>query len=127
MAVMTPTHTIAADLDRKEVHFTIGGYWDPEGMKRFLFELGEAAKPLMKRGEPFSALGDLREFMPQDRDTSNAIRDSIIAGTHNGLRRFAVISSASLVRMQYRRIAQAVEVEFFDSLAEGTAWLRRPG
>lgn len=124
---MTPTHTISSDLDRAEVHFTIGGYWDPEGMKRFLFELGEAAKPLMKRGEPFGALGDLREFMPQDRDTSNAIRDSISAGARNGLRRFAVISSASLVRIQYRRIAQAVEVEFFDSVAEATIWLRRPG
>ena len=126
MSVMTPTHTISVDLDRAEVHFAIGGYWDLQGMKRFLADLGDAAKPLMKRSQPFSALGDLREFMPQDRDTSNAIRDSIIAGTHNGLRRFAVISSASLVRMQYRRIAQAVEVEFFDSMAEATAWLRRP-
>jgi hypothetical protein len=127
MSVMSPTHTISADLDRAEVHFTIGGYWDPEGMKRFLFDLGEAAKPLMKRREPFCALGDLREFVPQDRDTSNAIRDSIIAGKHNGLRRFAVLSASPLVRMQYRRIAQAVEVEFFDSWAEATAWLRRPG
>jgi SpoIIAA-like len=127
MSVMTPTHAISADLDRQEVHFAIGGYWDPEGMKRFLFDLGEAAKPLIKRGEPFRVLGDLREFMPQDRDTSNAIRDSIIAGTHNGLQRFAVISAAPLVRMQYRRIAQAVEVEFFDTMADATAWLRRPG
>jgi hypothetical protein len=127
MSVMSPTHTISTDLDHAEVHFTIGGFWDLEGMKRFLFDLGEAAKPMMKRGEPFNALGDLREFVPQDRDTSNSIRDSISAGARNGLQRFAVISSSSLVRMQYRRIAQAVEVEFFDSWVEATAWLRRPG
>ena len=127
MSVMTPSQSIAADLDRAEVHFTIGRYWDPAGMKQFLFDLGEAAKPLMKRGEPFSALGDLREFMPQDRDTSNAIRDSIIAGTRNGLRRFAVLSASPLVRLQYRRIAQSVEVEFFDNSVEAIAWLRRPG
>jgi len=127
MSVMTPSHTISADLDRGEVHFTIGGYWDLVGMQKFLLDLGEAAKPLIKSGKPFGALGDLREFMPQDHETSNAIRDSISAGTRNGLRRFAVISSASLVRMQYRRIAQSVEVEFFDSWAEATAWLRRPG
>jgi hypothetical protein len=29
--------------------------------------------------------------------------------------------------MQYRRIAQSVDVEFFDTMAEATAWLRRPG
>jgi hypothetical protein len=127
MSVMTPSHTISADLDRSEVHFAIGGYWDVAGMQSFLAALGEAAKPLIKSGKPFSALGDLREFMPQDRDTSNAIRDSISAGTRNGLRRFAVISASSLVRMQYRRIAQSVDVEFFDTMAEATAWLRRPG
>ena len=68
MSVMTPTQSISADPDRAEIHFTIGGYWDLAGMKQFLFDLGEAAKPLMKRGEPFGALGDLREFMPQDRE-----------------------------------------------------------
>jgi len=126
MSVMTPTQSISADPDRAGIHFTIGGYWDLAGMKQFLFDLGEAAKPLMKRGEPFGALGDLREFMPQDRETSNAIRDSISAGTRNGLRRFAVLSASPLVRMQYRRIAQSVDVEFFDSAAEAIAWLRRP-
>lgn len=124
---MTPTHTIASDLDHAEVHFTIGGYWQLPDMQQFLFDLGEAAKPLMKRGEPFNVLGDLREFVPQDRDTSNAIRDTITTGTRNGLRRFAVLSASPLVRMQYRRIAQAVEVAFFDNWAEATAWLRRPG
>jgi hypothetical protein len=126
MGAMTPTHTISTDLNRAEVHFTIGGYWKPAEMNQFLLDLGEAAKPLMKHGKPFGALGDLREFVPQDRETSNAIRDSISAGARNGLTRFAVISASPLVRMQYRRIAQAVEVEFFDNWAEATAWLRQP-
>lgn len=125
MSVMTPTHTITADASRAEVHFAIGGYWDLAGMKRFLFELGEAAKPFMKAGVPFHVLGDFRDFMPQDRATADAIRDSIEAGARNGLRRFAVVAAAPLVRMQYRRIAQATEVDYFDTAAEGLAWLRR--
>lgn len=122
---MTPTHSITADRDHAELHFAIGGYWEPEGMKRFLFDLGEAAKPFMKAGTPFHALGDFKDFMPQDRATADAIRDSISAGTRNGLKRFAVVSAAPLVRMQYRRIAQAAEVEYFDSRAEAIIWLRR--
>lgn len=122
---MTPTHTITADRDRAEVHFAIGGYWDEAGMKRFLFDLGEAAKPFMKAGTPFAVLGDFKDFMPQDRATADAIRDSIAAGTRNGLRRFAVLAAAPLVRMQYRRIAQAAEVEYFDTKAEALEWLRR--
>ncbi len=126
MTVMTPTHTITADRDRAEVHFVIGGYWDLEGMKRFLFDLGEAAKPFMRSGVPFHAIGDFKDFMPQDRATADAIRDSIEAGTKNGLKRFAVVAAAPLVRMQYRRIARSSEVEYFDTMAEALAWLRRP-
>jgi hypothetical protein len=125
MSAMTPTHTITALRDHAEVHFAIGGLWDLEGMKRFLFDLGEAAKPFMKAGTPFDVIGDFTGFVPQDRATADAIRDSIAAGTRNGLRRFAVLAASPLVRMQYRRIAQGAEVEYFESRAEATAWLRR--
>lgn len=124
MTVMTPTHSITADRDRAELHFAIGGYWDVAGMQRFLFDLGEAAKPFMKAGTPFCALGDFKDFLPQDRATADAIRESIDAGSRNGLKRFAVVSAAPLVRMQYRRIAQGTEVEYFDSRAEAITWLR---
>lgn len=122
---MTPTHSITADRDHAEVHFAIGGLWDHAGMMRFLFDLGEAAKPFMKEGRPFSALGDFKDFMPQDRATADAIGDSIAAGAKNGLRRFAVVAAAPLVRMQYRRIARGAEVEYFDTRAEALTWLRR--
>lgn len=125
MSVMNPTHTIAADRDHAEVHFAIGGYWDLAGMKRFLFDLGEAAKPFMKAGKPFSALGDFRDFMPQDRATADAIGNSIAAGGRNGLRRFAVVAASPLVRMQYRRIAHGTEVEYFETTAAALAWIRR--
>lgn len=123
---MTPTHTISVDRDRAELHFAIGGFWDLAGMQRFLSELTEAAKPFMKAGASFSVLGDFKDFMAQDRATADAIRDSINAGTRNGLKRFAVLSAAPLVQMQYRRIAQGAEVEYFDTLPEAIAWLRRP-
>jgi hypothetical protein len=126
MSAMTPTHTISADHDSGELYFAIGGYWDVEGMQRFLLELGEVAKPFLKAGVPFSVLGDFKDFVPQDRATADAIRDSISAGSRNGLKRFAVLAASPLVRMQYRRIAQSTEVEYFETKAEAIAWLRRP-
>jgi hypothetical protein len=125
MSVMTPTHTITADPAHAEVHFAIGGYWDEAGMKGFLDALGAAARPFLKAQVPFGVLGDFKDFMPQDRATADAIRDSIAAGSRNGLRRFAVLGASPLVRMQYRRIAAATAVAYFDTRPEALAWLRQ--
>lgn len=125
MSVMTPTHSITADAGRAELHFAIGGYWDRAGMERFLGELGEVARPFLKDRAPFTVLGDFKDFMPQDRATADAIRDSIETGSRNGLKRFAILNAAPLVRMQYRRIAAGTEVEYFDTKVEALDWLRR--
>ena len=125
MAVMTPTHTITADATRAELHFAIGGYWDRAGMERFLGELAAVAQPFMKAHAAFTVLGDFKDFMPQDRATADAIRNSIEAGARNGLRRFAVLNAAPLVRMQYRRIAAGTEVQYFETKVKAIDWLRR--
>lgn len=124
MATLDPVHAITTDRDHAEVHFTIGGFWNGETMRQFLFDLGEAAKPFMKAGTPFSAMGDLREFVPQDRQTADAIRDSIAAGRRNGLQRFAVVTTSAMVKLQYRRITDGLTVEFFDEPHAARAWLR---
>ncbi|MEM6267376.1 MAG: STAS/SEC14 domain-containing protein [Pseudomonadota bacterium] len=124
MASLAPTHVITRDERHRELHFAIGGFWTLEAMKDFLFELGEAAKPFMREHAPFTALGNLREFVPQDRATADAIRDSLLAGTQNGLKRFAVVSPPALVKMQYRRIGAGLDIEFFDDEVSARAWLR---
>jgi hypothetical protein len=70
MSSMKPMHTISADAGRAEVHFATGGYWYPAGMKQFLFDLGEAAKPLMKKVKTFTALGDFSDFSDFVRRTA---------------------------------------------------------
>lgn len=125
MASLAPSHSISVDRTRAELHFAISGLWTSAGMQEFLAELLDRAKPLLRDNAPFSALGDLTDFVPQDRETAQVIRDSILAGRRQGLARFAVVSSAPLVRMQYRRIAEGIEVEFFDTSEEARRWLRR--
>ena len=124
MASLAPTHTIHADSARGELHFAIGGFWTRAAMEEFLKDLTRAGLPFLQAGRDFSALGDLSEFVPQDRETAAAIRDSLIEGSKNGLTRFAVVSSSSLVQMQYRRITQGLDVAFFDDVRSAEQWLR---
>ena len=124
MGNLSPSHAIRVDLGSAELFFAIGGYWTLIDMQAFLFEMGEQAKPLLRTKEPFDAIGDLSEFVPQDRETAEAIRETMLTGQRNGLRRFAVVSPNTLVKLQYRRITQGLEVEFFDSVAIAREWLR---
>ncbi|MEQ8411317.1 MAG: STAS/SEC14 domain-containing protein [Erythrobacter sp.] len=124
MASLAPSHSISVDRHHAELHFAISGLWTVASMQDFLVELREKVKPFLRDRAPFSALGDLRDFVPQDRQTAQVIRDSLLVARDNGLTRFAVVSSAPLVRMQYRRITDGVEVEFFDAPDEARRWLR---
>ncbi|MEE4540255.1 MAG: STAS/SEC14 domain-containing protein [Erythrobacter sp.] len=124
MADLKPSHSLHADLDRGELHFSVGGYWTLDDMRVFLTELSKAVSPLIEKRKPFAALGDLEEFVPQNRETAEAIRDSLLVAKKNGMTRFAVVSSSSLVKMQYRRLTEGLEVEFFDTKASALGWLR---
>jgi hypothetical protein len=124
MSTLAPIHSISLKEPRAELHFTIGGFWTCEAMEGFLFDLGEAAKPLMRAGIRFSALGDLRGFVPQDQATAEAIRGSLLLAQKNGMERFAVVADSSLVRIQYRRITDGITARFFDKPSEAQAWLR---
>lgn len=124
MSQLAPSHTIFLKEAQAELHFAIRGFWTCEDMKAFLFELGEAAKPLMRASTPFSAVGDLRGFVPQDRATAEAIRESLLMAQGNGMERFAVVADSSLVKLQYRRITDGIEASFFDAPSEADAWLR---
>lgn len=124
MEQLERTQEIRTDRAHSELHFAIGGFWTLETMRAFLDELAKAAIPFIKARETFSALGDLRHFVPQDRETADAIRQSLLLAQTNGLTRFAVVSESSLVRMQYRRITSGLDVEFFDMPSEAEQWLR---
>lgn len=124
MASLAPSQSITTDAAHAQLHFTISGFWQREAMDAFLVDLAKAAMVFIKQGTRFSALGDLSEFVPQDQETAGAIRDSLLQARQHGLTRFAVVSTSSLVRMQYRRITEGLEVEFFDDVASAKEWLR---
>ena len=95
-------------------------------MKAYLRELNDAAAPIVAQRIPIRVLGEMEGFLPQDRQTGEAIRDHLMMSRRYGLQRVAIVSAPVLVKLQYRRLSEGIEVEFFDSKAEAMAWLRRP-
>jgi hypothetical protein len=124
MSELAPTQSITVDLDHRELHFAIGGFWTLEAMQDFLRHLAGAAKPFLSTGTKFSALGDLRGLVTQNRETAEAIRQSLLEGQRNGMTRFAMVTESSLVKLQYRRITDGVAAEFFDNPDAARKWLR---
>lgn len=124
MDTLSQSQSISIDKLHTELRFSVGGYWDTPSMQAFLQKLADAAAPFIQQRQNFNALGDLSDFVPQDRETAAAIRDSLMTAKKFGLRKFAVITSSALVKMQYRRITEGVEVAFFESKADALQWLR---
>lgn len=126
MQGLETNYKIDADLDRRELHYSISGFWDQERMQSFLVELGRAAKPFIDKRVPFAAIGEMSDFVTQNRETADAIQNSLSLAKKNGLDRLALVDASALVKLQYRRLASELELEFFDTKAEASDWARRP-
>jgi len=125
MNALTKNHKVTRDVETGEVYFEIGGFWKLGEMQAFLRELNEAAAPIVAQRTPIRVLGEMEGFLPQDRQTGEAIRNHLMMSRKYGLQRVAIVSAPVLVKLQYRRFSQGIEVEFFDTRNEAIAWLRR--
>lgn len=124
MATAARSHSNRLLAEHSEVHFACAGFWDLEGMKVLLGQLNETSLPLVKERKAIYALGDFTNFVPQDRETAEAIRDHLMNARDFGLKRVAIVGASPLMKMQYKRLSQGLEVEFFETEREATAWLR---
>jgi hypothetical protein len=107
-----------------EVHFTCGGFWTPEIMREFFADTRKTTLPLLQARKPIYAIGDLTKALPQDRATADVQAEELRNSIKFGLKRMAIVNAGSLMKMQYRRVVQEIELEFFDSKQAGLAWLR---
>jgi hypothetical protein len=126
MNTLTTHYKISRNVEMGEVYFEISGFWKLAEMKAYLRELNDAAAPIVAQRIPIRVLGEMEGFLPQDRQTGEAIRDHLMMSRRYGLQRVAIVSAPVLVKLQYRRLSEGIEVEFFDSKADAMAWLRRP-
>jgi len=124
MATTAPYHRVTLFEQHCELHSVVSGFWSVETIQDYFNTVNEAAMPLMKARSPIYALVDFTDFVPQDRKTGEAIRDHLILSQKFGLKRVAIVGAAPLVSMQYKRLSQGVDVEFFDGKTEAIVWLR---
>lgn len=124
---MSVTQTFhSADLveNQNEVHFACGGFWNVDMMREFLDQLNATTAPLVKADRPIYAMGDFTKALPQDRETADLVASHLRKAAGFGLKRIAIINATPLMKMQYKRVSQGLDVEFFDSKVAGLAWLR---
>ncbi len=124
MNALTTSSSVNLDKGRGEVHFSIEGFWDLAGMTSFLAELDSKSLPLVKARKPIFVYGDFTGFVPQDRAAGDAIRKQLLNAQKFGLRRVAIVGASALVKLQYRRLSEGIDVKFFDEKAPALSWLR---
>ena len=124
MTALVPTYTISVDLKRKEVHYAASGLWDLPKMAEFQRDLLTQSKPLLEARTKFFTIGDLRGFVTQTRDVSDAMRVLIVESKKLGVVKSAIVLEDSLARMQYERLNEGINVEIFNNKAEAINWLR---
>lgn len=126
MQNLEPVSDISTDESKCELHFAVSGLWELDRMESFLRGLSKHALVLLPLQRPIMVLGDMRDFVPQTRETSDAIRNHLMESLKYGLKRAAIFGASSLVKMQYKRLSDGLEVEFFESKSDALHWLRRP-
>ena len=110
--------------DKAELHYACGGMWNKDTMQEMFDSFTETVMPLLKERKSYSSIGDFTKALPQDRETAEVMIANLEKAAKYGLTRSAIINASSLMKMQYRRVAKAVNVQFFDSKVDALHWIR---
>lgn len=121
---LDPTYSIDVDLERGEVHYCVSGLWDMATMMKFQSDLLTRSKPLIDAGRNIHALGEMDDFVTQTREISDAMRLVITESAKLGVVKTAIVGGSMLMKMQYKRLNDGINYEFFDSKSDAFAWLR---
>ena len=121
---LDPTFSISADLTHGEVHYSVGGLWDMPTMIEFQRDLLAKSKPLLEAGRKIHALGEMSKFVTQTREISEAMRMVVTESAKLGTVKTAIVGGSNLMKMQYKRLNDGINCEFFDRKSDAIAWLR---
>ncbi len=119
-----PSFNVSIDRVHCVVRFAASGMWEEKQIKEASVKIGEAAAPFILAKQRFSMLGDYSEAITQSQQAAIVIRSSIETAVKLGLARIGVVGASALVKMQYKRMDDIVEIEFFDTKVEALQWLR---
>ncbi len=119
-----PFHSATLLEQHCETHSVVSGFWNVETIQTYFETVNEVAVPLVKSRSPIYALVDFSGFLPQDRETGDAIRDHLLMSQKFGLKRVAILGASPLAKLQYKRLSEGIDVDFFDEKSDALTWLR---
>lgn len=119
-----PKSQITRDEERRELHWLSSGLWSVEQARDLVTGLGEASQYFLERRLPFRVLGDLRGFSVQSQEVVDVMKYSQDNAAKVGVDRMAIVHTSTLVKIQFRRISDGLEVEFFPDTESALSWLR---
>jgi len=124
MDILAPSYSVAIDHTRGEIHFSASGRWDEAKVIELNKELLKTAKPFTEAKRPIRVLGDLREFNVQTQEIADLMRQSQEGSAALGVVKMAILCSSALVKMQFQRVSEALNLQVFENEADAVAWLR---
>lgn len=124
MHSLVPHFEITRDDMRRELHWTAAGLWTLEKAQELPKALYKQSLPFIETKRTFRVFGDLTEFAVQKQEVVDIMQASQENSAELGVDRMAVQYSSTLVKIQFRRISDALELEFFENRDEALAWLR---
>jgi len=126
MTELAPKHGLTTDETRGEMYFNLSGFFELEDIDDFLSEVNRQGAPLAGPDKTVPILGDFEGFVAQSQEVAERLRNHLLAAKDVGLKRIAIINVTPLAKMQYKRLSQSLDVEFFDNKQDALEWMRRP-
>ena len=124
MHSLVPHFEITRDDVRRELHWTATGLWTLEKAQELPKALYKQSLPFIETKRAFRVFGDLTEFAVQSQDVVDVMQVSQENSAQLGVDRMAILYASILVKIQFRRISDALELKFFEDRDEALAWLR---
>jgi hypothetical protein len=115
-------YEISLDRDRKLLRGVMTGLWDIQTLDRYEVEREAALRGAGWRSGEYDYLVDLRGHPVQPRDVA-AKADEYYRIFKTRPRKFALIVSSALARMQVARVVKGTQERLFDNEEEALAWL----
>jgi hypothetical protein len=114
--------TAVADPHHDLVRLTLAGFFTVADVARFDAALYEAFSRMRCGPNAHLTVCDASGMKIQTQDVVAAFA-AVMANPSHRSRRLAIVTSASLARMQARRLTKRAEVGYFSDMAEAEAWL----
>nr|WP_298928934.1 STAS/SEC14 domain-containing protein [uncultured Erythrobacter sp.] len=124
MELLAPKYSVEPHIDKREVHWRVEGLFDVAKSLELQKALFKAAQPLIEDGKGFRVMADMRDFPVQTRAIAEIIEQTQIGSAKLGVHKMVVIYSSVLVKQQWRRVSEVMDIEFFETEQDALQWLR---